>query len=199
MGIKKRPAVFLDRDGTLIPDMEYLAKPEHVSLYLGTVEALKLLRKSGFYLFVVTNQSGVARGYFSEETVKAVHRKLQSMLKAKGARLDAFYYCPHYPTGKIKKFAIVCDCRKPKIGMIQQALRKYPVDLKHSYVVGDKISELQLARNAGTSQGILVRTGSGRKSEKELEAKPIAKSAVVSDILKAAKYILDRKTGEKHG
>lgn len=186
----RRPAVFLDRDGTLIPDLGYLGDPKRVRLYRGTAEALRLLRRAGFYLFVVTNQSGVARGYFPENTVKAVHKKLQDMLKPKDARIDHFFYCPHYPEGKIKRYTKVCDCRKPKPGMVKQALRKYSVDLRHSYVVGDKIDDLQLARNAKVAQGILVRTGYGRKSEKLLKATPLAKSVVVSDVLGAARFIL---------
>lgn len=193
MKTKKRPAVFLDRDGTLIPDIGYLSDPKHLKLYRGTAEALRLLRQAGFYLFVVTNQSGVARGYFPENTVKAVHKRLQQMLKAKGAEIDAFFYCPHYREGKIKRYVKVCDCRKPKPGMVKQALKKYPVDLKKSFVVGDKIDDLQLARNAKAGWGILVRTGNGRKSEKKLKAKPLAKSVVVSDVLRAARLILGEK------
>jgi D,D-heptose 1,7-bisphosphate phosphatase len=149
---------------------------------------------------MVSNQSGVARGYFSEGAVKVVNRKLQSLLKAKGARVDAFFYCPHYPGGKIKPYAKVCDCRKPKAGMVKQALRKYSVDLKRSYVVGDKFDDLLLARNAKVAKGILVKTGYGKKSEKKLKNTPLAKSPVVSDVLKAARFILVEKRNERnHG
>lgn len=190
MKSRKRPAVFLDRDGTLIPDLGYLSDPKHVKLYRGTAEALKLLRQAGFYLFVVTNQSGVARGYFPESTVKSVHKRLRAMLKAKGALIDAFFYCPHYRAGEAKRYVKVCDCRKPKPGMVKQALRKYPIDLQHSYMVGDKIDDMELARNAKVAGGILVRTGNGRKSEKKLKASPLAKSVVASDVLGAARLIL---------
>lgn len=191
MGFKKqKPAVFFDRDGTLIPDSGYLNRVSQVKLYGGTAEALRLLRRSGFYVFVVTNQSGVARGYFPESAVKAVHRKLQALLRAKSAKADAIFYCPYYPSGKVKTLAKVCDCRKPKTGMVKQALRKYPVDLERSYVVGDKIDDLQLARNAKLAGGILVRTGNGRESEKKLKGTALAKCAVVSDVLKAALCIL---------
>ncbi len=194
----KKPAVFLDRDGTLMPDLGYLGDPKKVKLYKGTAEALKILRREGFYLFVVTNQSGVARGYFPESSVKAVHRKLQNLLKAKGARIDAFFYCPHYKEGKAKRYVKVCDCRKPKPGMVKQALRKYPVDLKHSYGVGDKVDDLQLARNAKLAKGFLVRTGNGRASEKKLKISPLAKSRVVSDLLQAAQFILEEKEKRKN-
>jgi D-glycero-D-manno-heptose 1,7-bisphosphate phosphatase len=186
----KRPAVFLDRDGTLIPDLGYLSEPSQVRLYAGTARALRLLREAGFFLFVVTNQSGVARGYFRESTVKAVHRKLQAILKNKGAAVDAFFYCPHYPGGKIKRYSKACDCRKPKTGMVKQALQKYKVDLRRSYVIGDKIDDLQLARNAKAAQGLLVRTGNGRMSEARLKTTPLAKTQVVPNLLRAAQWIL---------
>ncbi len=190
MALKPRPAVFLDRDGTLIPDLGYLSDPTKVRLYKGTAEALRLLRSAGFYLFAVTNQSGVARGYFPESTVKAVHRRLQTLLKLKGARIDAFFYCPHYPEGKVQRYAMACDCRKPKTGMVKQALRKYAVDLRKSYMVGDKMDDLQLAHNARMAQGILVRTGNGKMTAKRLKTGPLAKSGVVLDVLQAARLIL---------
>ncbi len=194
MGKKNlRPAVFLDRDGTLIPDLGYLSDPRRVRLYKGTAEALRLLREAGFYLFVVTNQSGVARGYFPEGTVRAVHRRLQALLKAKGARIDAFFHCPHYPEGKVRRYALACDCRKPKTGMVKQALRKYPVDLSKSYMVGDKMDDLQLAHNARMAQGILVRTGNGKTAAKKLKAGALAKSPVASDVLQAARLILAQR------
>jgi D-glycero-D-manno-heptose 1,7-bisphosphate phosphatase len=190
----KRPAVFLDRDGTIIADAEYLSRPSQIKLFSHSAVALKLLREAGFQLFVVSNQSGVARGYFPESMVRKVHQRLQQMLKAKGARIDAFFYCPHYPGGSVKAFARVCDCRKPAIGMIQQAARQYPVDLRRSYVVGDKMDDLFLARKAKLAGGLLVRTGNGRKSEKKLKAMPLPKSFVVSDILGAARWILNKSS-----
>jgi D-glycero-D-manno-heptose 1,7-bisphosphate phosphatase len=193
----RRPAVFLDRDGTLIADAEYLSDSAQIRLYSKTPQALKLLRRAGFYLFVVSNQSGVARGYFPESMVGKVHRRLQQMLKAKGARIDSFFYCPHYPGGKIKAYGKVCDCRKPKIGMIKQAVRKYSLDLKKSFVVGDKMDDLLLARNAKLAGGLLVRTGYGRKAGNQLKATPLPKSTVVSDILGAAKWILTLKESKR--
>lgn len=181
----------MDRDGTLIPDLGYLSNPAHVKLYAGTARALKLLRRAGFFLFVVTNQSGVARGFFPISTVKAVNRKLQALLRAKSARIDDFFYCPHYQGGEVKALAKVCDCRKPKPGMVKQALRKFPVDLSNSYVVGDKIDDILLAHNAKVPQGILVMTGNGRKSRKLMKAHLLAKTAVASDVLSAAKWILE--------
>ncbi|SRR5665213_1572283 len=191
--LRKRPAVFFDRDGTLITDVGYLNNSSQIKLFAQTAGALKNLRNAGFYLFVVTNQSGVARGYFSETRVKKVHQMLQRMLKAQGAKIDAFFYCPHYPQGKVKSFSKKCDCRKPSTGMVKQALKRYSIDLKKSYVVGDKLDDVLLAQNAKVAAGLLVRTGNGRKSEREFKKLKLEKSTVVSNLTQAAKWILSRK------
>src|SRR5665213_363414 len=193
MKLKTRPAVFFDRDGTLITDVGYLNHSSQIKLFSRAAEALKTLRKAGFYLFVVTNQSGVARGYFSEASVKKVHQKLQQMLKAQGAKIDAFFYCPHHPQGKVKYFSKKCDCRKPSTGMVKQALKRYSIDLRKSYVVGDKLDDVLLARNARAAGGILVRTGNGRQSEREFKKLRLENSVVVSNLTQAAKWILSRK------
>jgi len=190
---EKRSAVFFDRDGTLIADAGYLNHPSQIKLFSQTAEALKSLRKAGFYLFVVTNQSGVARGYFSEAQVKNVHQNLRRMLKVKGAKIDAFFYCPHHPQGKVKSFSKKCDCRKPSPGMVKQALKRYSIDLKKSYVVGDKLDDVLLAKNAKVAAGLLVRTGNGRKSELEFRKLKLKNSAVVSNLAQAAQWILSRK------
>jgi len=190
---EKRSAVFFDRDGTLIADAGYLNHPSQIKLFSQTAEALKSLRKAGFYLFVVTNQSGVARGYFSEAQVKKVHQNLRRMLKVKGAKIDAFFYCPHHPQGKVKSFSKKCDCRKPSPGMVKQALKRYSIDLKKSYVVGDKLDDILLAKNAKVAAGLLVRTGNGRKSELEFRKLKLKNSAVVSNLAQAAQWILSRK------
>jgi D-glycero-D-manno-heptose 1,7-bisphosphate phosphatase len=186
----RRPAVFLDRDGTLIPDVSYLSGLTQVRLFPFTARALKLLKKAGFRLFVVTNQSGVARGYFPENMVKKAHRKIQGLLKARGAGIDGFFYCPHYPQGKVKCFSRVCGCRKPKAGMVKEAARRFPLDLNRSFMVGDKMDDLLLAKKARLAKGLLVRTGNGRKTEKEMTGKERIKTVIVGDILKAARWIL---------
>ena len=186
----KRPAVFLDRDGTLIHDMDFLSRPSQIKLFKGSVEALKLLRRAGFYLFIVSNQSGVARGYFPESSVWKVHRRIQILLKSNGARIDRFFYCPHYPKGKVKSLSRVCACRKPSPGMVREASKRYPIDLNRSYVVGDKMDDLLLAGRARLAGGILVRTGKGRQSEKQLKAHPLRYAVVTAGLLGAAKWIL---------
>ncbi len=191
-----RPAVFLDRDGTLIEDVGYLADPSKVRVYRGAAPALRALRAAGYLLFVVTNQSGVARGYFPESAVKKVHRLLQARLKSQGARIDGFYYCPHYPGAPVKAYAKVCPCRKPKPGMVRQAQKAFPVDLKKSYMVGDKLDDLHLASRAGLAGAYLVRTGNGRRSERELK-KIKGKFPVVQGLAQAATAILSKKARAK--
>lgn len=197
-GSSKKPAVFLDRDGTLIRDAEYLSDPSQIHLFSNTPIALKLLKKAGYLLLVVSNQSGVARGYFPENMIGKVHVRLRALLKAKGAGVDAFFYCPHYPKGSVKKYSKVCSCRKPKTGMVRQALRKYPIDLKRSFVVGDKMDDLLLGQNAKLGGSILVGTGKGKEHQKRLMMEPLAKTWVASDILGAAKLILIKGT-RTHG
>jgi len=118
-GQRTRPAAFLDRDGILNVDQGYTHKPQNLEMIPGAAAAVKLLNEAGYYVFVVTNQSGVARGYYSEAAVKIFNQHVQDALKAAGAHIDAFYYCPHHPNGVIKEFAIQCRCRKPAPGMLE--------------------------------------------------------------------------------
>jgi D-glycero-D-manno-heptose 1,7-bisphosphate phosphatase len=186
----KRPAVFFDRDGTLIRDVGYLSRPSQIHVYQGVYKALRKLKRQGYWIFVVTNQSGVARGYFSESRVRQIHRILQKKLKAQKAGVDHFYYCPHYPKGTVRGYAKLCSCRKPKSGMVRQALKSFPVDLKKSYVVGDKLDDLGLAKSAKLAAGLLVRTGNGRASEKQLKKN---QAVVVNGVSQAVNYILSGK------
>jgi D-glycero-D-manno-heptose 1,7-bisphosphate phosphatase len=189
-GIAMKPAIFLDRDGTLIHDEDYLSDPKKVKYFSGAAEALRTLKKAGYLLVVVTNQSGVARGYYPESAVKRIHRKMKRDLSKRGAAPDAFFYCPHYPGGKVKSLSRSCACRKPKTGMVQQAQRVLPIDLKRSFMVGDKRDDMLLSVNARLAGGLLVRTGKGKMSEKELKKKNIPKTWVVSNLRQAVKKIL---------
>ncbi len=188
--MKKKPAVFLDRDGTLMVNIDYIHHPEKVKLFAKTVDSLKKLRKAGFYLVIVTNQSGAARGYFKIADIHSVNRHLQKLLKAQGASLDAFFYCPHHVKGVVKSLTKECDCRKPRTGMVKQALKKFPIDLSRSYVVGDNRGDVELAKNAGMAAGILVRTGHGRRAQHELKNLKMKNKHVVAGIAQATKWIL---------
>ena len=141
----KKPAAFLDRDGVLNVDRGYAYKSEDIEMISGAAAAVRLLNKAGYYVFVVTNQSGVARGLYSEAAIEQVHRHMQDILKAEGAHIDAFYYCPHHPDGSVKEFAIQCRCRKPEPGMLEQAAREWPVDLGRSFLIGDRDHDLAAA------------------------------------------------------
>jgi histidinol-phosphate phosphatase family protein len=142
-------AVFLDRDGTIARDVPYCSRPEDFELLPGAAEGIKLLNEHGFKVVLVTNQSGIARGYFTEEMLARIHDKMKKELARHGGHIDAVYYCPHHPDDN-------CDCRKPKPKMVLQAARDLDIDLSQSYVIGDAEIDIELARQAGCRAGIRV-------------------------------------------
>ena len=141
-----RPAAFLDRDGVLNVDHGYVYRPEQLEWIDGAREAVRLLNTAGYYVFVISNQSGVARGYFDEAAVKSFHAHMQDGLAAQGAHIDAFYFCPHHPEGVIRSLAVSCRCRKPAPGMLEQAVREWPIDLGASFLIGDKDDDVAAAK-----------------------------------------------------
>lgn len=153
-------AVFLDRDGTLIEEAHYLAAPEQVRLIPGAAAAVRRLNDAGVKVVVVTNQAGVARGFFPESRVAEIHAHLTAVLAAAGATIDAFYYCPHHPTAGTGEFLTDCTCRKPSPGMLLAAARDLDIDLSRSWMVGDNSSDLGAGAAAGC-RTVLVRTGYG--------------------------------------
>jgi D-glycero-D-manno-heptose 1,7-bisphosphate phosphatase len=146
---RQNPAAFLDRDGVLNVDHGYTFKPDDLDLIPTAAAAVRLLNVAGYYVIVVTNQSGVARGLYPEAAVKAFNAHLQDALQADGARIDAFYYCPHHPEGTVKELAIRCHCRKPQPGMLEQAARDWPIDRSRSFLIGDKDHDLAAAKAFG--------------------------------------------------
>lgn len=140
-----RPAAFLDRDGVLNVDHGYAHRPEQLDWIEGAPEAVRLLNEAGYYVIVVTNQSGVARGYFDEGAILRFHQHMQDRLANYGARIDAFYYCPHHPRGSVKEFAIACACRKPLPGLLEQAAGDWPIDLTKSFLIGDRDHDVAAA------------------------------------------------------
>lgn len=144
-----RAAVFLDRDGVLNVDHHYVYEPERFEWISGAKDAIKWLNEQGFLVIVVTNQSGVARGYFPETAVYELHRWIDKQLAVEGAHVDAYYHCPHHPEGKVAEYSVVCDCRKPAPGMILKALKEWPVDPKRSFLVGDSPRDVEAAKAAG--------------------------------------------------
>lgn len=150
-----RPAVFLDRDGTLIVERDYLADPAGVELIPGTAGALRTLRRAGYALVLVTNQSGLARGFFGVAEFEAVQARLDGLLAAEGVVLDGAYHCPHHPD-----YGPACDCRKPALGLFRRAARELDLDLAASVYVGDRLSDVLPAAALG-GRAVLVRTGYG--------------------------------------
>lgn len=157
-----RPVVFLDRDGTLNEEIGYIHDLTMLNLIAGAAESVKRLNQANIAAVLVSNQTGAARGFYPEDHIKKLNERLVSLLEAKGAHLDGLYYCPHLETGKVAEFAIACDCRKPQPGLVQRAFKEIAdIDQSRSYVVGDKASDVELARNCG-AKGILVKTGYGQ-------------------------------------
>jgi D-glycero-D-manno-heptose 1,7-bisphosphate phosphatase len=141
----KKPAAFLDRDGVLNFDRGYTHRPDDLVMIPGAATAVRLLNEAGYYVFVVTNQSGVARGLYSEAAIDQVHGHMQKILMKEGAHIDAFYYCPHHPEGTVTEFAISCRCRKPEPGMLEQAASEWPVERGRSFLIGDRDHDLAAA------------------------------------------------------
>ena len=149
-------AVFLDRDGTIIEDVSYLDGCSKIKFLPRVSEAIKLLNENGFRVIVTTNQSGVARGYFTEETLREINRYIEESLAKQGALIDKTYYCPHHIEGIIEEYRKECHCRKPSPGMIEKAMREFGIDSKSSFVIGDKISDIEAGRRAGCKTILLI-------------------------------------------
>jgi len=156
--------VFLDRDGTINEQMGYINHLCRFQLFSGAADAIKKLNDATIPVVVISNQSGLARGYFPEALLVAVHDKMNNLLAEKGAHVDGIYYCPHHPEAKEKRFRETCNCRKPKPGLVLQAARELNLDPAKSFVVGDRWSDVKTAANCG-AKSVLVRTGYGRGDE----------------------------------
>jgi len=177
----KKPAIFLDRDGVINKEVNYLSNPNDFEFIDGSIKALQILKKKGFLLIVITNQAGIARGYFTEVTLHKIHDKMIRSLIKKKIFLDDLFYCPHHP-----EFTGACNCRKPSPGMIIQAMKKYNIDLENSYMIGDTLNDINTGKNAGCKT-VLVLTGHGKKEQKKIsEIKP---DMICTNLLEFAKNI----------
>lgn len=178
-----RPAIFLDRDGTLNVEKHYLRSPEEVQLIAGVPEALIALRAAGYTLIIITNQSGVARGYFSTETLEEIHVRLRAALSAEGAAVDGIYVCPHHPDDG-------CTCRKPGSALYLRAAQEHNLDLSRSLMIGDKDTDLLAAKNLGMPS-ILVRTGYGPEQLAAVARwRDYAPSYIAADLPDAVRWLL---------
>jgi len=186
----KRRAVFMDRDGTISEEVGYVNHPTRYRVFPYSAEAVRLLNGAGWLAILVTNQAGVARGYFTEDLIGEVHGRLERELERGGARLDALYYCAHHPTVGEIPYRFDCDCRKPKPGLIKRAADKFEIDLKQSWMIGDRYSDIELARNAGT-RAAFVLSGYGRGEwEYQRAAWKHEPELVAENLLEAVKIIV---------
>ncbi|HEU4401446.1 MAG TPA: HAD family hydrolase [Candidatus Polarisedimenticolia bacterium] len=189
----KRRAIFMDRDGTISEEVGYVNHLSRYRLLPHSLEAIRLVNRAGFLAIVTTNQAGVARGYFQESLVHAVHARLLSWVEEGGARLDAIYYCPHHPREGAPPYRADCDCRKPRPGMILRAAREHDIDLARSYAIGDSVIDLEAGAAAGVPS-LMVLTGYGRGLlEHQPERLRVAPLHTSEDLLEAVRFIVARE------
>jgi D,D-heptose 1,7-bisphosphate phosphatase len=183
-------AIFIDKDGTLIKDVPYNVNPSLIVFQENTIEGLKMLQAEGYILIIISNQSGVAHGYFSEEDLESVKVKLVQMLRQHDLLLTAMYYCPHHAKGKVSAYAIDCNCRKPLPGMINKAVADFDVDVQQSWMIGDILNDVEAGNRAGCKT-ILIDNGNETEWVVEELRKP---TFVARSINEAASFILDHVT-----
>ena len=191
-------AVFLDRDGVITKEPPYYAhRIDQLELIPKSAEAIRLLNESGFKVIVVSNQSGVARGYYQERDIKIYNKAMKKKLEEKNAYIDAIYYCPHHPEAIIEKYKIDCDCRKPKPGMLKRAKEDLDLNLKGSFLIGDKMSDIEAGYRAGCKT-ILVLTGQGNDELKKISKMDIKPNYISKDLFTAIQIIKkDNKTRKR--
>lgn len=168
-----KPACFLDRDGVIVDDVNYLSDPSQLKLIDGAAAAIAKLNQAGVPAIVITNQSGVARGMFTEERVAEIHRALDDMLEPSGARIDAYYVCPHHPTEGTGDYVRTCGCRKPEPGMLLQAAKEHGIELEASFLIGDMQSDMEAASRAGCT-GIWLQAESDSSTAEIITARDLA-------------------------
>jgi len=182
-------AIFLDRDGTINEEVHHLSHVDQLQLLPSVGEAIKQLNAASFKVVVITNQSVVARGIISQEELGDIHKTMKKQLKSQGAHVDAVYFCPHHPTAGVGAFGITCDCRKPQPGMLLQASADLNITLENSFMIGDTYNDLAAGHAAGC-RTILVRTGYGTKTERQLDGRSFQPDYIASDLLEAAQWII---------
>ena len=184
-------AVFLDRDGTVNEEVDFLSSPENLRLIPRAAEAIAGANRLGLRVFILTNQSGIARGLFTEEDLRKVNESLIEQLRSGGATIDRIYYCPHHPTVGNDAYRRECDCRKPGTGMMRKAIDEYGIDVSRSFVIGDRTVDVGMAKNAGAG-AILVLTGYGKNELRLCERDGIELDYVAEDIFDAMQFVAAR-------
>jgi len=196
----QRRGVFLDRDGTINEEIDFLRTPDELRLIPGAGAAIRSLNERHLVTCVISNQSGVARGFLTEADLLPIHERLEQELGRDNARLDRIYYCPHHPTEGRPPYNIACECRKPKTGMLRKGAEEFGLDLKRSFVVGDRIVDVQAGQAVGATT-ILVLTGYGKTAAEECSTEGVRPDRTATSIVEAVDFILNRIDGERvsHG
>ena len=184
-------AVFLDRDGTINMDYGYINHPEKIDLISGAGEAIKKLNDAGFKVIVVSNQAGIARGLATEDQVQSCNKTVLKKVLNTGGIIDAIYYCPHHTEHGTHPFKQKCNCRKPDIGMITEAQKKFNLDLSKSFMVGDKTTDIEMGKNAGLKT-VFVLTGKGEGQKPLLNEKKLTPDHIGKDITEAVDWIIGK-------
>jgi D-glycero-D-manno-heptose 1,7-bisphosphate phosphatase len=184
-------AVFLDRDGTILDELGYVTPSSTIVIYPWSADSIRLLKRAGYTVVVITNQGGIGLGLYDHDFVRATHDGLSRHFAAAGAVIDAWYYCPHHPEAVLDEYRVVCGCRKPAIGMLQDAARDLNLDLARSWVVGDQWRDVQLAHAAGC-RSVLLRTGHGTAQEAAWPDDVVPATATCDSLIGAVSVILER-------
>ena len=186
---KKHRAVFLDRDGTICEEVGYMDSIEQMKLIPRSGEAVSLLNQRGFKVVVITNQAGVARGFFPESRLEELHAELRRQLREGGAYVDAIYYCPHHPTEGTAPYLQECNCRKPATGLLHRAVADLKVDLPSSYMIGDHFSDVECGQRVG-AKTVLLLTGHGQETLAKRETWPNPPSHIAGDLYEAVQWVV---------
>lgn len=183
-------AVFLDRDGTIIEDTDYISSPAQIKFIPGAVEAVKMLKNAGYKIIIISNQSGVARGLITEDMLQTIDKLIHRTILNGGGHVDGSYYCPHHPEHGVYPYKQSCECRKPHTGLIKRAVKEHDIDLSKSFMVGDHSTDIETARRAGIPS-VFVMTGHGKEEKEKLKSQP---DHFAPDLLSAVKWILGQRS-----
>ena len=186
-----KPAAFLDRDGTILDELGYVTPSSTITLYPWSVDSIRLLKRAGYAVVVITNQGGIGLGLYDHDFVKRTHDDLSAQFAEANAHVDAWYYCPHHPEAVVEEYRVVCECRKPGTRMLQDAARDLALDLSQSWVVGDQWRDVQLAHAAGC-RSVLLRTGHGAIQEAAWPRDVAPATVVCDNLIEAVSAILER-------